>query len=122
MLHVVHVRPEENPHQIQEFTQLAWQDSLSQHLDQVPEIVGAVKRDPRDRVVADQTRRHHQLREPGRLDAALAVPLEIDPLSPQQLDRVVRVGVTRHVEVPEIELPYVQILRSQIRQVSVTVR
>lgn len=40
----------------------------------------------------------------GRLDPKLAVPLEVNPLATQQLDRVRRVIIARDVEVPKIEL------------------
>ena len=110
VFHIVNPSTKEDSDEFEELAQLARQDSLSQHLDQVSEVVRAVEGDPLDEVVAHEPRRHHQLGEPDRLNAELAVPLEVDPLAPQQLDRVVRVGVTRHVEVVEVELPYVKLV------------
>lgn len=58
-----------------------------------------------DIVVAQQARRHHELREKGGRDAALASVLEVDPLVAEEVDRVGRVIVSRNVEIAEIELP-----------------
>lgn len=81
-----------------------------------------MERDPIYVVVANEPRWHHQLGEPDRVDPEIPVPVEIDPLPPKQLHRVVRVGVSRHVEVSEIEFPNIHILGAQIRQIAIVVR
>lgn len=46
VLHIVHVIAEENPKNAEEFVYPIWKASLSQNLNQIPKIVGAVKRHP----------------------------------------------------------------------------
>lgn len=105
VLHVENPIPEEHPHERQEIHQPLRQRAAREELHQVPEVVRAVERDPRHAVVADEPWRHHQLPEPLRVDAGLPIPIEVDALAAEELHRVVRVGVTRHVEIAEIELP-----------------
>lgn len=121
VLHVVNALPEEHPRQRQELLQTGGQIPARKDLYQVPKIVRAVERHPTDWVIAHQPRRHHQLGEPGGVHTLLPVPLKVDPLCPEQLDRVRSVGVTRDVEIGEIELPDEPILRSQIGEASVGV-
>ncbi|KAF7823204.1 5'-3' exoribonuclease 3-like [Senna tora] len=92
-----------------------------QDLHQISEIVRAVKRHPAHRVVTHESRRHHQLGEPERVHPVVGVPPEVDPLLPEQRDGVGRVGVTLHVEIPEIELPDESVTRSEVGEVAVGV-
>lgn len=105
VLDVVNFVSEKEPENFQEVVEASRQVPAGEDLDQVPEIVGAVKRDPADGVVTEKTGWHEQVGEPGRVDAVLGVPLEVDPLAFQEVDGIGSVGVTRQVEIPEVELP-----------------
>lgn len=56
-------------------------------------------------IIQHDARRHQQLGEPERVNALLAVPTEIDPALPQEIDGVAGIGVIFEVEFAEIELP-----------------
>ena len=64
-----------------------------------------MERDPTHGVVAHEPRRHHQLREARGIHAVGGVTREIDALTTEKIDGVGSVGVTRHVEVTEVEFP-----------------
>lgn len=118
VLHIVNPVPEKHPQNLQKLVQLTRQAPAREDLHQVPEVVRAVKRDPAHRLVADEPGRHHQLGEPGRVNPFFPVPLEVDPLSHQQRDRVRSVRVTRHVEVLEVELPDEPVAGSEVGKVT----
>ena len=105
VLHVVHSLPEKRSEQPEKVSQRTRKLPAREDLHEVTEIVRAVERHPAHRLVADQPRRHHQLREPLRFNPFAAVTLEIDPVATEELDRILRVRVAIHVEVAEIELP-----------------
>lgn len=121
VLHVINSISEKHPLDFQKFLHPTRQAPAREDLHQVPEVVRAVERDPTHRVIANESRRHHQLREPDRVDPILSVPLEVDPLPSQQLDRVRRVLVTRHVEVAEVEFPDEPVITSEVGKVPVGV-
>ena len=64
-----------------------------------------MKRHPAHGIVADESRRHHEFSEARGLYAVGGVTREIDSLTAEEIDGVQRVGVTRNVEVTEVEFP-----------------
>lgn len=105
MLDVVNSIPEKDPENFQKLLHATRQVLAGEDLDQVAEVVRAVEGDPAHRFVADQPRRHHERGEPRRVNALGAVAVEVDALAAEELDGVGSVGITRHVEVVEVELP-----------------
>ena len=121
VFHVINPVSEKHPLDFEKFLQPTRQAPAREDLYKVPEVVRAVERDPTHRVIANESRRHHKLREPGRVDTLLPVPLEVDPLPSQQIDGVGSVGITRHVEVAEVELPDEPVFTSEVGKVPVGV-
>ncbi|KAH1222368.1 hypothetical protein GmHk_12G035545 [Glycine max] len=122
VLYVVNVVPEKRPQHVQELLQPARQAPPGQDLNQVPEIVRAVKRHPTHRVVADESRGHHEFGEQVGVDALRRVAAEVDSLAAEEIDGVRRVGVTLHVEVTEVEFPDEAVGGSEVGEISVGIR
>lgn len=105
VLHVINTISEKRLENFQKLIQAPGQVPARQDLNQVTEIIRAVKRHPTHRVVTHESGRHHQLGEPYRVNPLFLILLEINPLSPQKLDGIRGVSITLHIEVAEIELP-----------------
>lgn len=105
MLDIINPIPKNNPQQIQKLRERPWEDLPGDGLNEIPKIIPAVEGDVSDIVIAQQSRRHHQLREARCRDAVLANGLEVDPLVAEEVDRVGSVIVARNVEIAEIKLP-----------------
>lgn len=121
VLDVINVVPEKRPQHLQELFQPVWQVPPGQDLNQVPEIVRAVKRNPTHRVIADESRRHHQFSEKVRVDAFRRVAAEVDPLAAEEIDGVRRVVVTVDVEVAKVEFPDEAVTGFEVREITVGV-
>lgn len=56
-----------------------------------------------------------------RVNPFISIPLEVNPLTPEQVNGVGGVSITRYVEIPEIEFPDESVCGAQIREVAVGV-
>jgi hypothetical protein len=113
---------EVGPQQVEKLVLARRQILAREQLQQVPEVVPAVKGNPMHVLVQHNPRRHEQLPEPLRVNPPLLVALEIDPALLQQLNRVVRVHVLPEVKLPEIELPHTRLPRPAPRQRAILIR
>ena len=110
----IHSLSEEQVHQAEELFQgVGQRPAEPQHLDEIGEVVAAVKGDPSSGVRAAETAMSDEagtIEVGGELAGVNAVegePVEVDATGAEQVDGVRRVEVASDIEFAEVELPHV---------------